>query len=937
MSISTEPTIDLTRWNRAGLSRLHYTEGNAATYLEDLRLALRTQFGSDEDVLIWLGENLTDKNLREWQARLLDQYGAPRRDYAWEILRTFARSSHVLAQTVNAYSNERYIRTATQWDNLRRLVKMLDYHPAPPASAETWVALFAKLPDAAKGITGIGTVDKGLALQNQPKDGSSPLVFETLQELDVDYRLNELRAPGYDRSVTLLAIPAQSQDIQFNYPLSVMPEGVSVDDRGVVSCLGQAAAVQVKVIGTDYLGLIVIEQGFTARSWALADVRLQLAPAWQNALRLNGSNVLEVDKANSAIAVGDLLVHSVSGSWLPKTVIAVDADRVELNQALATGTALYKTLRANQQNISGNSRFVLPTARASTTVWRADRSAQSVTTEPATTSVPLYDYVLGSVSSHIHYLAVSTPVAFTVTSTPAFSLQFSGKPGDLASGDWIILQSVTGTFYAHTIAGIELLDGAYRLTVNGSLASGRWVLAQGHFKKSLPARAYNENHQLIYHTSTSTHSQLTLSLAEIPPAFTVGRALWVVGALDCRLVTVQEILAFAAGELVISVKPGLSGLDLPKYATRVHANVAKAGHGETRGQSVLGSGNRIEANQQFLFAKTGLAFEQDNNFASGVRAAVIVQVDDRLWTQVDNLRDSESTDTHFETTLNEDHQLLVRFGNGIHGQRLPTGTNNLVLQARFGAGIEGNLLAASLNKLKKPHPLVEAVLQPDVATGGGDLETGESLRELAPASVLTLERAVSITDYGHIAQRHASIWQARSYALPDTPRATDRVEVVLVPAGGGALGVDFKTSMKTYLEGFSRPGVSVYIEGYQAILLDLRIRLRVDINAYDGDKIAEIVRLKLLDSFSLEKAVLAEPLYSSRVYQVVEAIEGVENVDVFINPDGFRDENFAVITPADVFYGDDNTLRRLTPGNRQLVYLNADLIAPNISWEAADV
>src|SRR5690606_16997510 len=322
---------------------------------------------------------------------------------------------------------------------------------------------------------------------------------------------------------------------------------------------------------------------------------------------------------------------------------------------------------------------------------------------------------------------------------------------------------------------------------------------------------------------------------------------------------------------------------------------------------------------------------------SGVRASVTVQVDDRVWTQVDSLRDSESTDTHFETTLNEDHQLLVRFGDGIHGQRLPTGTNNLILQARFGVGIEGNLPAASLNKLKKPHPLVESVIQPEAATGGGDLETGESLRELAPASVLTLERAVSIADYGHIAQRHASIWQARSYALPDTPRATDRVEVVLVPAGGGALSPDFKTNMKTYLEGFSRPGVWVHIEGYQAILLDLRIKLRVDINAYDGDKIAELVRVSLLDSFSLQKAVLAEPLYLSRVYQVVEAVEGVENVDVFINPDGFVDENLSGTVPADVFYGDDNTLRRLTPGNRQLIYLNADLIAPNINWEAADV
>ncbi|MGB3610178.1 MAG: baseplate J/gp47 family protein [Cellvibrio sp.] len=930
MSISTPPTNDLTRWNRAGLSRLHYTDGNAATYLEDLRLALRNQFGSNEDVLVWLGENLTDKNLREWQARLLDQYDAPRRDYAWEILRTFARSSHVLAQTVNAYSNERYIRTATQWDNLRRLVKMLDYHPAPPASAETWVALLAKLPDATKGITGIGTVDKGLALQNQPKDGSSPLVFETLQELDVDYRINELRAPDYDRSVESLAIPAQNTS--FNYPLRLMPEGISVGDRGVVSCLSQAAAVEVKSINAGSIDLKVIEQGFTARNWALADVRLLLTPAWQNAPRLNGSNVVEVSSVNNSVRTDDLLAYVSGSNWVTTKVVAVDGNRVQFGSSVADNTVLYQTLEAKQQG----SKFVIPSQRGNALVWKANLT----TADPdphREHEVVIYDYLAANTSTNIYYLPANPPAAFSVINAAPAALQFAGKPGDLVSGDWIILQNTSGHFYTRTIASIDLLDGAYRLTVNGSLASGSWVLAQGHFKQSLPALAYDENHESIYHDSTDTHSQLTLSLSEFPPAFTIGRALWVVGAVDRRLVTVQEILRFANNTLLISVKPSLGGLDLPKYATRVYANVIKAGHGETRGQSVLGSGNRIESNQEFLFAKTGVAFEQDNNFASGVRASVTVQVDDRVWTQVDSLRDSESTDTHFETTLNEDHQLLVRFGDGIHGQRLPTGTNNLILQARFGVGIEGNLPAASLNKLKKPHPLVESVIQPEAATGGGDLETGESLRELAPASVLTLERAVSIADYGHIAQRHASIWQARSYALPDTPRATDRVEVVLVPAGGGALSPDFKTNMKTYLEGFSRPGVWVHIEGYQAILLDLRIKLRVDINAYDGDKIAELVRVSLLDSFSLQKAVLAEPLYLSRVYQVVEAVEGVENVDVFINPDGFVDENLSGTVPADVFYGDDNTLRRLTPGNRQLIYLNADLIAPNINWEAADV
>ena len=37
-------TTDLTRWNRAGLARFRYVDGNAATYLEELRLALADRF-----------------------------------------------------------------------------------------------------------------------------------------------------------------------------------------------------------------------------------------------------------------------------------------------------------------------------------------------------------------------------------------------------------------------------------------------------------------------------------------------------------------------------------------------------------------------------------------------------------------------------------------------------------------------------------------------------------------------------------------------------------------------------------------------------------------------------------------------------------------------------------------------------------------------------
>ena len=38
------PSEDLTRWNRAGLSRFDYIDGNAAVFLERLRRALAARF-----------------------------------------------------------------------------------------------------------------------------------------------------------------------------------------------------------------------------------------------------------------------------------------------------------------------------------------------------------------------------------------------------------------------------------------------------------------------------------------------------------------------------------------------------------------------------------------------------------------------------------------------------------------------------------------------------------------------------------------------------------------------------------------------------------------------------------------------------------------------------------------------------------------------------
>ena len=59
----------------------------------------------------------------------------------------------------------------------------------------------------------------------------------------------------------------------------------------------------------------------------------------------------------------------------------------------------------------------------------------------------------------------------------------------------------------------------------------------------------------------------------------------------------------------------------------------------------------------------------------------------------------------------------LRFGDGVHGARLPTGLNNVVVRYRYGSGAEAPARGA-LTVLAKPWPGLRAVRNP-VSVGGG--------------------------------------------------------------------------------------------------------------------------------------------------------------------------------------------------------------------------
>ena len=100
--------------------------------------------------------------------------------------------------------------------------------------------------------------------------------------------------------------------------------------------------------------------------------------------------------------------------------------------------------------------------------------------------------------------------------------------------------------------------------------------------------------------------------------------------------------------------------------------------------------------------------------------------------------------SHLYDADDDDGKVYVRFGDGVTGQRLPTGNRNVAARYRAGAGSNGNVDANSITQMLQSVSGVQSVVNPLPAFGGADGEPIDRTRENAPVSVLTLGRAVSL-------------------------------------------------------------------------------------------------------------------------------------------------------------------------------------------------
>jgi hypothetical protein len=921
---------DLTRWNRAGLTRIDYVDGNAALWLEELRIALLGLYlrgaGTEKrvpeywrDVFMkakddWpdaaaLNEAAADilwkrllvptpegpETAPKRNQRLVDQYRLPTDEYGWEIARAFARAAHVLLGHLNAFANEGYLRTATQWENVRRLASMVNYQPRPAASAVSTVALIV---DPAKGMA---VIDRGLAMKFAPPK-VAPLVYETLEPVVAHPDLNAARGARWNVNNDDLEFPAATQWLAASgeglvpgAPCAVYRYDATTNAL-TASATALTAASWNETAGTAALTLAPNP----AAGWTKHDTTLLAAPDGVLVGQpISDANVLVLECSEAASFGRYTVVRVIMADGASFLAVVLGGKDGFLRLAAAPPPAApARVERLVQFAASGG--FVLTPLDIFLLYFRASGGDGVVPSGPptpetvvvSTTNVVTHNKFTVPVTARGDGFAIRPDdqsvsvkevrtlpeVVQGVSLPPDGRVRFAGKPPKtLAAGDWFVArQQGTASFKPLRVEGIRKEEGTF--------------LIQFHDSAGTPPDA------------TEFHGRMNRSLRPVGfdcstvPAFSGPEAILEGLSAQARdllkpgravIVARDTAAGIEAAELdVVSFEADSSNPTLTKVTfefeadlhtwmrgeTQFHFNTAAISHGETKPPKTLGSGDGAQSRQSFPFKAENVSFTPNSAAEAGVAPDMDVTVDGVKWQYRDYIdQDAEDLDA-WSTTLNDDGTLTIHFR-----RRLPNGTDNVaVARYRSGVGTDGNAAAPfSFDKPMKKHANVTAILQPFALAGGAAREPVSAMRVNAPARMAANGRAVSLEDFARLCRRNANVWRARAERVIE-PGTANHVLVTIVPAGGGStIPPKLEGDLRDFLAARMLPGTVVSLAPYQPLTIRFDATLRVDVSRFEKNDVRRKAAAALAAQFALATRDLGQPIFAAQALAGLQSVEGV--------------------------------------------------------------
>lgn len=208
-----------------------------------------------------------------------------------------------------------------------------------------------------------------------------------------------------------------------------------------------------------------------------------------------------------------------------------------------------------------------------------------------------------------------------------------------------------------------------------------------------------------------------------------------------------------------------------------------------------------------------------------LQETLVVTINDEIWTRVDDFSESVPISKHYRLDYNNDYTAKIVFGNGVYGA-IP---ENFPIYAQYavGGGVDTNINTPNvINVYSGGAEKIEGVCNSTSMNGGTDQESIESAKILAPASLKTRDRFVTVDDGLMLIYRTGLSSIA---CIQSNYYGSLSCRVQCVANGGGNLSEQNKLYIQQYLKDRSVLG-SMDVRVVNTVFLPQSLTLNVSLN-----------------------------------------------------------------------------------------------------------
>lgn len=316
-----------------------------------------------------------------------------------------------------------------------------------------------------------------------------------------------------------------------------------------------------------------------------------------------------------------------------------------------------------------------------------------------------------------------------------------------------------------------------------------------------------------------------------------------------------------------------------------------ATQGETK-VDIVGSSDGT-SDQSFVLSETPV-----------INDSIFVTVNDTAYSAVQYIIDAGSSDAVFYSTTDAEETTTIIFGDGVSG-RIPPANAQVIATYRIGGGTVGNVNAGTLKDIITNYSPGLSVTNAAAAAGGVDAESTDAIRVNAPASIRTINRAVSLRDYSDLAVQVPGVAKAAA-----TSEVASSINLYIAPFGDAGVDNDGELTpvfnqlggtIQQFFSDKTPPNVTVTL--FPPTFVEVNITVQINaLPQYKQSVVQKNVEKALQEILTFDNVQFGERISLHYVIEALAAATGVyySTVQKLVRDDAL-DQDVVVDVECDLF------------------------------------